>query len=489
MSEELFRKAALERLSSPERLDTLLQILKPRHWISVACFTALSLAFVGWTILARIPVTVEGRGVLIHPRKVVGIQAPAAGRLLSLQVKVGDVVREGQLIAELGQTSVRQQLEQAEEQLATMLARQKVAREHEQRRVELERSLIKQQREHLQRRIKAAAEMSIQIRDQKLAALEVETQTLAARRTSLRQLLARSKLQAANELKRLEAQRKLKAKGVVSEQQVLRAEGVYLEAVSRVASHQTDLQALDTQEQEQKVKGMEIARAHLERIYENSKLEDQLAKYDIDERRLAQGAFQLEARQATDRSAVQRTVERLRLQLASNSKILADRNGMILEISANVGERLAPGVRIAAMAVEDPEAALVCVAYFKVKDGKQLVTEMDSHVTPDTVKRERYGSIRGRALQISPFPVSQEAARNLVGNAELAEELTKEGRQIEAIFSLARSRTTPSGYRWTSSEGPAQRVTTGTTTRVRVTVRRTAPIMLFIPRLKTALGL
>jgi hypothetical protein len=63
----IFRKESLERLSSPEQLDQLMQVVSPRSWLPLAtlgCLLGLALA---WSVLGRIPITASGQGILVHP--------------------------------------------------------------------------------------------------------------------------------------------------------------------------------------------------------------------------------------------------------------------------------------------------------------------------------------------------------------------------------------------------------------------------------------
>ncbi len=63
----IFRKESLERLSSPEQLDQLMQVVSPRSWLPLAtlgCLVGLALL---WSILGRIPITASGQGILVHP--------------------------------------------------------------------------------------------------------------------------------------------------------------------------------------------------------------------------------------------------------------------------------------------------------------------------------------------------------------------------------------------------------------------------------------
>ncbi|MEO0408197.1 MAG: hypothetical protein AAF289_12675 [Cyanobacteria bacterium P01_A01_bin.135] len=63
----LFRQESLERLSSPEQLDQLMQIVRPQHWIPLVMLAVLVSLGVLWSIVARIPQVVSGPGVLLQP--------------------------------------------------------------------------------------------------------------------------------------------------------------------------------------------------------------------------------------------------------------------------------------------------------------------------------------------------------------------------------------------------------------------------------------
>ena len=58
----IFRKVALERLSSPEQLDQLMQVTSPRGWLALGAFGALLLTALGWSVLGSIPTDATGEG-------------------------------------------------------------------------------------------------------------------------------------------------------------------------------------------------------------------------------------------------------------------------------------------------------------------------------------------------------------------------------------------------------------------------------------------
>ncbi|MEB3210907.1 MAG: hypothetical protein VKL39_06110 [Leptolyngbyaceae bacterium] len=62
----LFRKESLERLSSPEQLDQLMQIVTPKSWLPLGALGVLIFAGLVWSVVGRIPITVTGEGLLVQ---------------------------------------------------------------------------------------------------------------------------------------------------------------------------------------------------------------------------------------------------------------------------------------------------------------------------------------------------------------------------------------------------------------------------------------
>jgi HlyD family secretion protein len=105
----IFRAAAVERLSSPEQLDQLIDVTRPLDWVGAV---AIGLALIGlltWGFIGRVPTRAAGEGILISDsgRVVDGVSA-VTGRLTSVEVSVGDRVASGQAIARISQTGTEQ---------------------------------------------------------------------------------------------------------------------------------------------------------------------------------------------------------------------------------------------------------------------------------------------------------------------------------------------------------------------------------------------
>ncbi|MBP2297350.1 NHLP bacteriocin system secretion protein [Azospirillum picis] len=118
-SERLFRKAALDRLSSPEELDRVVALTSPRGWLALAALLALLAVAVVWSVVGTIPTRVTGSGLLVGSGgRVFDAVATASGTLVMPGVKPGDTVAAGQLLARIDKAELEQTLEHARAVLA-----------------------------------------------------------------------------------------------------------------------------------------------------------------------------------------------------------------------------------------------------------------------------------------------------------------------------------------------------------------------------------
>jgi NHLM bacteriocin system secretion protein len=112
MSAPFFRKSALEKLSTPEKLDQLIKVTGTKAWIAlttiaVAILTALIWSFIG-TVKTKLDVVGVVLGGDVHE-----VVATAPGQLVELKVGIGKKVRKGDVIATIKQPELFQQIEEA----------------------------------------------------------------------------------------------------------------------------------------------------------------------------------------------------------------------------------------------------------------------------------------------------------------------------------------------------------------------------------------
>ena len=106
MSEQLFRKAALDKLASPEQLDQLMQVTSPRGWIALSAMGGILALVLVWSVFGSIPTRVEGQGILIRGGNLLELQASGHGVLMTLDIKLNDHLEPGQIVATVAQPDI-----------------------------------------------------------------------------------------------------------------------------------------------------------------------------------------------------------------------------------------------------------------------------------------------------------------------------------------------------------------------------------------------
>jgi len=95
MAKQIFRKQAIERMSSPEQLDELMPVTSPHGWIALAGMTVALLMVIVWAVFGTIETAVPGSGALVRIGGVDPVTALQAGEVSDVFVEAGDYVDAG----------------------------------------------------------------------------------------------------------------------------------------------------------------------------------------------------------------------------------------------------------------------------------------------------------------------------------------------------------------------------------------------------------
>ena len=265
---KIFSQEALDRLSSPEQLDQMMQVVSPKAWLPLSTIGFLIVVAGTWSVVGRIPLTVNGQGVLIQPRRVVQFQAPSNGQLMKLNIKPGDLVKKGQEIGTIDKSTIQQQLEQEKAKLAQLQGQNQDANRLQKQQIALELRTLKQQQADLEESLRRESVAPI-LRQQTLAALAEKRQSLeeSLRREQITPVLRQQTLAAIAEKRESFEQRKqqiislmqtlqqrfetrsklFQKEGAISQDVLLQARRELLDAQTQVSDIETQLKELDVQ--------------------------------------------------------------------------------------------------------------------------------------------------------------------------------------------------------------------------------------------------
>jgi HlyD family secretion protein len=470
----LFRREALDRLSSPERLDQLMQVVQPKKWIPLAAMGSLIVAGLTWSVLGRIPITIAGQGVLVFPGKVAAFQSPSSGQILALNIRPGDRVKKGQVLATIDQTELQEKLSLARLKLVQLQDQDRTANSLQSQRTILDKSAIQQQRQAIQQSLETTQSVTPILREKGLDSIRQERLTLVQRLQTTQDLVPTFQ-------QRFAIREQLRREGAVSSDSVLQAQQEFLNSKTKISEIESQLKQLD-------VKEADAQRQFLGNLNATKDLQAQLAALDTKLAGQAEQDLAIATNRKKEIQDTERTIVQLASQLKGTSQVTSNFDGRVLEVAVVPGQNLEEGTKIGTIEAQDASSKLVGVMFFPVSEGKKIRKGMELQVTPSTVKRERFGGIVATVTNVSPFPITKEGASSVVGGAEVLQGLATQGPQIQVFADLQPDASNKSQFRWSSSKGPDTEITSGTTTSVRVKVDEQSPISFVFPILRSWSG-
>ncbi|TVQ43038.1 MAG: NHLP bacteriocin system secretion protein [Gloeocapsa sp. DLM2.Bin57] len=474
---KLFREKTSKRISSPEQLDQLMEVIKPKDWLWLSTLGALVLGILLWSVFGVIDSTVMGLGILSSPQPIIPIEAEATGQLREIKVKIGDTVQPGDVIARIEQPELKLQL--AEEQQNLIILEQQFQKENEL--IDREQSI---QLADIEFKIESNKQLISQIQGLQATLSQSNQLSIESQRAELNERL--SALSDLNKYLKeaLEAQQKLFDQGLITETVFLQAQQQYLQNRDQIFLVRTNLTQLEAQEA-----------SFLQQFAENQndliELESSIRKLEADKTQLNLKNLQTLNQQIQQKQEILNKIAALEEQLEIQGQVISRKSGKILSIEASIGEILNPGTPVAILQESsgtEEDSNLKAILYFKTGEGKRVELGMMAEITPSVVKKDRFGGIIGTVSEVSPFPVSAAEATTTIGNSQLAQTVVDQERNIQVYVELKTEPKNFSGYQWSSGAGPQLSITQGTTATGTVVVEQRAPITYVIPLLRSITG-
>lgn len=536
---ELFSKEARDRISSPDRLNELMQVVNVRVWFPLSAIGSLLAIGLLWSIFGRIPITVKGQGLLINPGDVVELQSSSGGQILDLNIQPGDIVTKKDIVATIKLPQLRQQLDRQQTKLSELQIQHQQANELTSKQLKLQREDLEKQKENLEKTLeresivpvlrqenlellaknRRSLENSLRntqkllpvLRQQSMNSIAQRRETLELRLEQIRNMLPTLK-------ERIEARRKLLEKQLITGDALLSAEREYFKSLTELSQQESQLSELDLQEtnsqqqyldnlnkidqiqaqiQELEVQETTTQRQYLESLNKIDEINAKLEQNQTELAKIARQELETKQQQFNQIQELRRDIARLEQEIVSKTKIESEYQGRVLDVGVVSGQVIDAGTSIAVIQKQGENqnnSTLMSIAYFADRDGKKIKPGMKIQVTPSIVKRERYGGIVGKVTEVSSFPVTTQNIGVVIGNREIARSLSQSFSQTSSMIiqisaELELDPNTESGYKWSSSNGPPTTISPATTTLVRVQIGSRAPISYVIPLFRSWTGI
>lgn len=164
--------------------------------------------------------------------------------------------------------------------------------------------------------------------------------------------------------------------------------------------------------------------------------------------------------------------------------VLSNHTGRILEVFVYKGDLVVPGHQLLSMeVVTEVGEELEAILFLRAEEGQKVDPGMEAFIAPLMISTEEHGYLLGEVAHVSRFPSSLEGVKRVLGNEELAMRMVGEIIPVQVTIRLLPD-DTPSGYGWTSGEGPDSIISSGMLCQGRITLTRESPIALVFPVLR-----
>ncbi|MFC9289010.1 HlyD family efflux transporter periplasmic adaptor subunit [Streptomyces sp. NPDC057052] len=156
--------------------------------------------------------------------------------------------------------------------------------------------------------------------------------------------------------------------------------------------------------------------------------------------------------------------------------------GRITALAAALGQIVATGADVAAVEkVADADAPLYATVYVPAENAGSVPADAAVDLTVQTVPSQRYGVLRGHVKSVDRAAQSARRIAAFLGDGQLGEQFTKEGRPVAVLVRLDASSATTSGYRWSSADGPPYALTSMTLATASIRLADQRPLDWLLP--------
>ena len=466
-----FRRQAVQQAARGGRYDAPEVGIPLRRWSAIFAALVIAASAIAWAFLAEIPITVESKGILLHPSGVRPVEATQYGVALTPRVSRNQRVTTGSILLELALPDLQDELRLAESALRVLENADADARRIEADTLQQERELANKKRASLEKTLTSL--QAIVDRNRTLSSALMQEQA-----TRLEDLLADS----TNLLHQLETQltavSQLADRDLATATDTARATSQVLESTRAVAGLNDQKNNLQLQQLRTEQSILEVERQIEELRLGIQELQTSLTRA---ENKVAVEQGQREAQLQRQRDTITSLQDRLKRQRFVRSPC----EGTLLEVPVAEGQPIRPGQTIATIArqPETDQEKLQVTAFFPLASGKRIAPGATAFVTPSTVPRERYGSIIATVEDVYDFPISAEEAVRIVGSREVLKPLMNVGGVLGIRATPQPSPQAGAQFEWTSSR-QAPQLTAGTSVSLRVVVERRKPISYLLPFLR-----
>ncbi|MEU5320238.1 HlyD family efflux transporter periplasmic adaptor subunit [Streptomyces sp. NPDC021056] len=181
-------------------------------------------------------------------------------------------------------------------------------------------------------------------------------------------------------------------------------------------------------------------------------------------------------------------------QLPANSPVLKVRTsqgdsvvrsvaaGRVTALAATIGQIIQTGANVAAVEkVAHTKDPLYATVYVPAENAASIPAHAAVDLTVSSVPTQEYGVLRGHVKSVDRSAQSAQQISAFLGDSQLGEQFTKDGRPVAVLVKLDKAAGTKSGYKWSSKDGPPFTLTSMTVATGSIRLADQRPVDWLLP--------
>ncbi|KMS77187.1 hypothetical protein ACM01_00680 [Streptomyces viridochromogenes] len=156
--------------------------------------------------------------------------------------------------------------------------------------------------------------------------------------------------------------------------------------------------------------------------------------------------------------------------------------GRVTALAATIGQIISTGANVAAVEkVAHTKDALYATVYVPAGNAASIPDKAAVDLTVSSVPTQEYGVLRGHVKSVDRSAQSAQQIAAFLGDNQLGEQFTKDGRPVAVLVQLDRKASTKSGYKWSSTDGPPFSLTSMTMAEASIELADERPVDWLLP--------
>jgi multidrug efflux pump subunit AcrA (membrane-fusion protein) len=156
--------------------------------------------------------------------------------------------------------------------------------------------------------------------------------------------------------------------------------------------------------------------------------------------------------------------------------------GRVTALAATIGQIISTGANVAAVEkVAHSSDPMYATVYVPAENAAAIPANAPVDLTVSSVPTQEYGVLRGHVKSVDRSAQSAQQIAAFLGDSQLGEQFSKDGRPVAVLVRLDKSKGTKSGYKWSSADGPPFALTSMTVASGSIRLADQRPVDWLLP--------